>query len=279
MPKIFSTVGYVVTYPYQAVRMWATDSSGSLPQYLRDRSNLISQVKKLESELAGARGSSGSLERLLNENRALWAMLGATTSDRIAAQVVARPNTLPYDVIQIDRGARDGVVLDAPVYLGYDQVIGYVTHVTPTYSYVSLVTSPGFKATVYILGPDIFTNAEGLGGGVLRVSVPQGIPLRVGQLVLVPSISSGLYGEIVAIMSTPTQPQQYAFVTPPIPIQSLRYVSVGTESLHTATFAEISERVDSVKQNLFVADIPADWLTGESGTSTATTTEVAESES
>ena len=113
--------------------------------------------------------------------------------------MIARPNSLAYDLMQIDRGSDHGITVGVPVYSGLDTVVGVVVEVSAKYSFVELFTTPGFESTAYIIGPNVFSNLEGVGGGVARVKLPQGVPLDVGQLVLMPGVSNGVYGEIISV--------------------------------------------------------------------------------
>ena len=273
LPGIFSVVAGVVMGPVHAVREWVTHSTDSLPQYLRDRDTLIKEIEALEAEIATNRTSSLTISRLQNENQTFRELLRAEADERILASVVARPNRLPYDVIQLDRGSEDGVVLDAPIFLGVDQVVGQITHVASDYSFATLVSAPGFTSTVYIVGPNIYTPAEGIGGGILRVRVPQGIDLSVGDMVVLPAIESGVYGEIVSIETVPTRPEQFGYVSTGVSLQGLRFVTIGSAPLREQTFEEAQEHIDVVKGRLFTVPVPAGVLVEPEtvGTSTAST--------
>ena len=280
LPGLFTTLAGLVISPVHGVREWITTSTDSLPQYLRDRDTLIKKIKDLEAEIATNQTSSLTIRRLQNENTNFRQLLNAEVDERILASVVARPNRLPYDVIQLDQGSEDGVVLDAPIFLGLDQVVGHITHVMPNYSFATLVSTPGFSSTVYIVGPNIYTPAEGIGGGILRVRVPQGIDLSLGDMVVLPAIESGIYGEIVSLETVPTRPEQYGYVSTGVPLQGLRFVTVGTEPLTEQTFDAAKEHIETVKENYFTVPVPAGVLvepetaTGTVATSTATTTEL-----
>lgn len=276
LPNLFSTVSALLLTPAHAVRAWFVTSSDSLPSYLRQRSALIDELEALEQQLSQHTGTQTTVRRLENENQALKNLMRAGTPTRILASVIARPSSLPYDMIQLDQGSEDGVVLDAPVFIGYDQVVGLVTHVEERYSFATLVSSPGFTSTVYILGPNIYTPAVGMGGGVLRVRVPQGIPLEVGNLVILPSVDSGVFGEIVQTEAIPTQPEQYGYVTSGLPLASLRYVTVGTDAITERSFEEAQAEIETVKRSLFTVPVPegvlVDTTASSSATSSATST-------
>lgn len=257
-PPVLSGVSFVVLYPITAVSSWYHYGEGAFPSYLRSRAQLTKEIDGLKATIANDMGTELSVKRLLEENMQLrTAAQVSTSTNRIAARVIAQPTKLSYDLLQIDQGSLSGVVVGAPVFLGVDTVIGVVVYVAPTYAFVELVTTPGFSATAYIVGPNVFANLEGIGGGVARVRVPQGIALREGNLVLLPSVSGGVYGEVVRIENVPTQPEQFGYVTPPLSLQSILYVSVAKDAPSEKSESEIEESVRTAVQSYFrVTNIP-----------------------
>ena len=244
------------------------------PFYFRDRNALLEEIKERDQLISFQSGADLTVSRLLQENKRLRELLGASTSPRIAAGVIGRPTVLPYDVLVLDQGSSDGVKVNTPVFIGRDQVIGYVSEVFPGTSVVSLVSSPGLESTVYIIGPNIYTTAVGQGGGVLEVGVPQGVPIAEGDLVVIPSFDAGIYGLIVTIDSVETRPEQYGYVTIDVPLQSLRWVSVGTIPLDEVSFEEARARVNEITESLTKIEVPEGVLVElpTEATTTATTT-------
>jgi cell shape-determining protein MreC len=177
-------------------------------------------------------------------------------------------------MLMLDRGNAEGVVENAPVFLGKDRVIGFVSLVHEHTSLATLITSPGFHASAYVFGPNIYTETEGIGGGNLRVRVPQGILLQVHDLVMMPALDSGVYGEIVSVESAPSQPEQYGYVHTAVALQSLYYVTIGREPMVTKSFAEAKQLVANVASTLFSVAVPPSELVvpetyvATSGTST-----------
>lgn len=268
LPRIFSFATQVFWYPFTTTYVWLNESSGSLPAYFRDRRELVGQINELRGELASQSGTDLTIKRLQTENTEFRNLIGAVPGERQVARVVARPPQLPYDVVLIDRGARQGVVESAPVYLGQDQLVGFVSTVNPDTSLVTLVTHPDFSATAYIMGPDIFTLTEGVGGGVLRVRVPQGLPIKQGDVVILPAVDAGVYGSIFAVTSSPTQPEQFGYVEPAVPLQSLFYVSVGSEPIVTKSFVEAQQVVEAVESRLLRVELPPGVLVTPQSTTT-----------
>lgn len=272
VPAVARSVIKAAWYPFDSFRVWVAESGSSLPQYLRDRSDLLSEMESLKIRLATEQGTENTIKKLQVENDELRERAGAVPEDRVLARVIGRPNTLPYDLLMLDRGTNHGVLEGAPVFLGADQVIGFVSKVYEKTSLVTLVTTSGFSSSAYIYGPNIYTFAEGMGGGVLRVRVPQGILLQKGDLVLLPAIDSGVYGEVSQIENSATQPEQYGYVTAEIPIQSLYYVSVGKEGITTNSFSEAETLVNKIKTDLFTVSLPPGVLVTPDTKSTSTAT-------
>lgn len=266
LPRLMSTVSAVVLYPIHVTSNWLADSTGAIPSYVRDRQALIAEIKELENALLVAGRTDVTQQRLAEENAQLRRLLGNPVASRVAAAVLARPSELPYDLLQLDRGSNHGITVGAPVFAGSDTVIGLVVHTAPTYSFVQLVTTPGFTATTFISGPNVVAAMEGLGGGVARVRVPQGVPLRVGNLVHLPSIEPGVFGRISYIENRPTQPEQYGYVVPDIAITSLHLVAVGEQSQLSNAADEIDARIyDQMQKALHV-----EGIVGQSATTSTT---------
>lgn len=245
-PWLISTVSSVILYPFHSATLWIKTSEGALPTYLRSKSALEAEIETLRAAATTGVGTQLSISRLLEENMQLRAMAKAgATENRLVARVLARPGQLSYDLLQIDKGKKDGVVVGAPVYTGLDTVVGVVVHAADTYAFIDLFTSPGFKSTAYIFGPNVFSPIEGMGGGIARVKLPQGVPIREGQLVILPGVSSGIYGEIVSVQNEPTQPEQYGYITSPLAMNSLLYVSVGLQSIELRAAEDIQEDIRS----------------------------------
>jgi len=273
LPSAVRLLGSVVLYPVQLVDDWLEQSSMVVPVLWRDKIAMQTNISELEQQVAVLGRKSLTEQRLFEENNRLRTLLGTSDMPRTLAVVVAKPTELPYDLLQIDVGARAGVQVGSPVYIGADSVIGLVSDVFPTHSFVTLFTSPGFTATVYLTGPDVTATLEGLGGGVARVKVPQGIAMQIGDLVHVPSVQPGLYGQIAWIESEPTQPEQFGYITPSIPIKSLYQVAVGSPADVTIDNQQLVRAIEKIRANsLLVSDLVLATTTATSTDQLATST-------
>jgi cell shape-determining protein MreC len=278
LPKLVFGVVSTVVYPFELARLWILESQDSLPFYLRDRYALIEEIESLKQQVAVSGGTENTLAKLKVENEQFRLLCEAVPEERVIARVVGRPPKLPYDVIMLDRGSDHGVMVESPVFVGSDQVIGYVSRVYSKTALVTLVSTAQFESMAYIMGPNIYTYARGVGGGMLRVVVPQGVPLSVGDTVILPAIDSGVYGTVAYIETSPTQPEQYGYVPMNQNLQSLQYVSIGQEPIIPHSYEEAESLVAELRSELFAVTLPPGVLvTPQVSTSTATTTSDASS--
>lgn len=256
VPRLISLVAVASMAPIHGVNTWLEESTSLVPSFIRSRLALQAEIESLKNQIIVSERSNLTQQRLVEENNRLRQLLGADENSRIAAAVIARPGELPYDVLQIDRGSRQGVQVGAPVFVGKDIVIGLVVHTAPDYAFVELITTPSFEATAFIAGPDVVVTMEGVGGGVARVRVPQGIPLATGNLVYLPSVEPGLFGRISHIENQPTQPEQYGYISPDVPLSSLYQVTVGKVSQVSQSAEEINQRIsEEMRRKLSVEGV------------------------
>ena len=273
-PKIVANVSSVLLWPFHKIELWFTEAKTGLPYFIRDRQDLINEISELKYEIGFDSDSRVEEELLRKENEELKSLLGEELrEDTQRATVIGRPNLIPYDVLIIDKGSEDGIQPNAPVYSSSRTVIGIVERVSKNTSVVQLTTSPAFKSTVYVYGPNIYTTAVGVGGGVLRVGVPQGVNLEIGNLVVLPSLEAGLFGEISVIESLPADPEQYGFVSLEIPINSIHFVAVGNKPIPEVDFAAAQANVEKIRNDVFIVPVPKDILVDLNGTSSATSTD------
>lgn len=280
--EILGALSASLTMPVFTVQQYIQNSSGAVPVFLRDRLTLLTQIRELEEKIVAEKGIEATVAYLTAENTELRELGKASSSPRIIAGVIARPPYTPYDSIIIDQGSDDGIVQYAPVYQGSSTAMGYVREVFDDSSLVVLFSSPGVESTVFVFGPNLFTTAYGEGGGIIRLSIPQGIVVEKGDVVVLPSLDTGVLGSIHDLVSNPTEPEQRAFVSPEVSLQSLRLVSVGTTPVRPVEFNKAMDVVQKEEKKLFTFEVPphasmqmstsSQGLSSfENGTNTATT--------
>jgi cell shape-determining protein MreC len=260
--------------PLYEARRWSAGMLGDIPAYLKGQRELLARVDALEANVQEAEMRNTDAASLLGENESLRALLGDAggSGERIAAGVLARPPSVPYDQVVIDRGSKDGIKEGAAVYGAGDYVIGSVSRAFDESALVTLISTPGASASVYVIGPDIYTTAYGEGNGIVRVSVPQGVPVAPGDVVVLPGLSRGILGTVDTVAGTPTEPEQRAFI-PLASLQSLRYVAVAARVPAPVTFEEAAANVEDDRAAFLNVPVPEDLLETASSTATSTDTQ------
>ena len=257
LPRLMLLAGTIIMTPIHSVQVWFAETEQVIPALWREKVELQTRVNELENELRFATDSSLSMRLLSEENQLLRLLLGASTSPRTAAAVIARPGQLPYDILQIDQGSGSGIEVGAPVYSNDVQVIGLVSRVYARSAQVTLFTTPRFKTTAFLGSSGMLVTIEGIGGGVARVSVPQGVPLHINDTVHIPSIQPGVYGRISYIENEPTDPQQFGYITSDVPLQKLRYVGVGQANDIQTDVTSIETYIEEIQAQLLLPEINA----------------------
>jgi len=104
--------------------------------------------QRLQDELAYAQQQA--LEyRQAAQNVALDVRLGISSSQRLNAAVIAEDPSLWYQTIEIDAGSDAGVALNDPV-IGDGALVGKVTEVDPTVSFVTLITDHSYDVAAEV---------------------------------------------------------------------------------------------------------------------------------
>ncbi len=244
-PLSFLT-SYVIA-PLSVVRVWLVTSDSMIPFYFRSRAALQQENEELRERLVRAHVDELYV-RILAEEKKLFPMASSANSSRIVANIVRRPYETPYDSLVVDQGSADGIVEGALVY-GNGAVIGTVGRVLPGSAFVVLFSTAGVKSPMYIYGANIFVHGTGMGGGVVRLGVPQGVPVSLRDPVVIPTTPSAVFGLVENLEVDPSKPEQYAYVTMQPPINTLRFVAIDTKALEPISFEEAERMVAYTKSH------------------------------
>ena len=263
--RLFAESTAFFVEPLRGLTAAVDDGVGSMTLFLKDKEELVRENSELETRLAELLTLQDRMSFLEAENAALQGVESDTQSE-IRAGVIVRPPETPYDTLLVDKGSRDGVREGAVVKTTGAVVIGSVAKVFQDSALITLVSTPGVRSSAYIYGPDIFTYTEGQGGGVLRVTVPQGIQLEVGNVAVLPGVPGRLYGSVRHVEAPDSSPGQYGFITSEVPLQSLNIVSIEREPYERVGFDEARAAVDALQSEMFMVEIPEAVLVEEATT-------------
>lgn len=273
-PKPFMFAGAQIMRPFSAVASWYQTTSSAIPSYIRGINAVRAERDQFQLEIENLSTLKEERDYLLQENRELKGIENSLCHDCVMAGVVATSPFMPYDFLLLDRGRRDGVVEGSVVYRDTLYAYGAVIAVFETQSLVRLFSSPNAKTTVYVPSGKLFTQAEGVGNGVVKVRVPQDVAITIGDAVVLPGINSALLGFVATIEIEPTDPEKDVFVVTKSPL-SHRMVQIERNTPAAISFDEIQRAVASstyADVGFFDLSYPYVKLEDYDATGTATTT-------
>lgn len=256
--------------PLYATRTFLTHTIAFVPDFFKTKASLHREIETQRNIIDSHRGDTDTLMYLENENTELRSFFSLSERPLILAGVIGRPPLLPYDVIVLDKGRTDNVENNAIVFDSAGYAIGSVKETYDNSSLVELFSSPSAKMTVYIFGPNIFVDAYGEGGGIIRISIPQGISVNKGDIVALPSLEHGLIGTITDIVSVSTQPEQHAYIAVNTSLQSLKTVSVSRNPITPVSFETAKSIIEQTRSDLFTIPLPSDYMKATTSSKSAT---------
>lgn len=188
---------------------------------LKENLLLKEQITADESKLA-------LYDLLKKENDNLKSILNVKPKNQnlLLSSVLVKPSLSPYDTLVIDNGSTDGIKVNDKVLSQGNVYIGFVSEVYSGTSKVVLYSSPGEKTRVIIDGNNIEKEAVGLGGGNFSVEIPREIDINIGDPIIIPFISTNIFGVVEKIKFKESDSFQNIFFKSPINISELKWVEV-----------------------------------------------------
>jgi cell shape-determining protein MreC len=200
---------------------------GTIAQHLESKSALISKVNEQQSTLTAYDAEITTLRQLQNENAALKAELGRSTTNKgILAHVVTLPNRSFYDTILIDAGSAEGIHVGSVVYAFNSVALGTVSDVTDHTATVSLYSAAGRQTAGTAVNSDVAVTLVGRGGGEYEVQLPRDVPFSVGDMVSLQSVQVASLAVVEKIITDPRDPFQRLLAKVPVNLQALKFVVV-----------------------------------------------------
>lgn len=171
---------------------WPADALQDIELRVRARNDLIAENQQLQQQLLEVSGSVQTQAALLQENKRLRDLLGATSGSTYLYQFaeMKRVDLDPFShKVWIDLGVNDGVVIGQAVIDGLG-IVGQVEDVHRHFSTVRLISDPDHSLPVQINRTGLRTVAYGSGetSHLLMPNVPLQADVSPGDLV----VTSGL---------------------------------------------------------------------------------------
>jgi rod shape-determining protein MreC len=203
--------------------------------------SLRAENARLESALSAAENQVDEAETIAAENarlRELFALDESWASmDKVTAEVINRVPSNYRWIVEINKGAEDGVRPDMAV-ITEDGLAGKVTRVDGNSSTVLLLIDSQGAASAKIEGAGFIASISGNGVGepLSLELVDPDVNVDVGDQVLTSSYNGGIYppnipiGEVTFVNANTAALQQDIDVEPYVDFQSIDFVQVLLES-------------------------------------------------
>ena len=226
-PGLFGGFSQVAVPVLSAGESLKENTGNGLDALFLFKSALLRENKNLKEKLAGAEIASLERDRLIAENLELRMILGRAGEEKILlANILARPNQSPYDILILDVGKNNGVSEGAPVLAYGNMVIGRVADVSDKSSRAVLFSSPKEENDGIIIGKNIPLKLTGTGGGNFTTKVPRGILVEKGDQVISIGLPSHILGVVEDVSVDPRDPYQSILLRSPVNIYELRFVEI-----------------------------------------------------
>jgi rod shape-determining protein MreC len=187
----------------------------SAANWVSDTFNARSEVGRLRQENEQLVHQLATLQQDGIENEHLRKLVALDSSDGIAsysplsADVIGQDPELWYRRIEVDKGSDDGVHMNDPV-IGDSGLVGRVSTVGPSFSWVTLLTDPTFGVSAEVQDGNgdtgVLVPQAGNPGALLLTDLNPQAPITAGQLV----VTSGF--------TDPNDPALSSLYPPGIPI-------------------------------------------------------------
>jgi len=220
---LFTTGKPLWSFSSSFVSFWK-DNIGTF----RSKQSLIEENKNLLLQIESTKKNLLFFDLIKKENETLKDLFDRKrqSDNLILASVLVKPNISPYDTLIVDVGKNNGVSVGELVMADASVFIGKVVEVYDYSSKIILYSSPGEKTNVLIGPANILKEAEGVGDGNFRIEVPKEIGVKVGDSIIMPSISTNIFGVVEKVESKETDSFQTVLFKSPINIQELKFVEI-----------------------------------------------------
>jgi len=195
---------------------------------------LVRSKESLESENQALKTELDSYNELVVSARSLEASRDevlahfnrATTTPGIAATVLVHPPETPYDVLVVDAGSAEGVVLGDRVSLPEGVSIGQVSEISTHTSRVNLYSGSSIKTDAILERNSLPVTLMGHGGGNFEFDLPKGTAVVLGDKILSPNIRAEMVAVVGDVQSDPTDSLEHVYAGSVYNVSNLRFVVI-----------------------------------------------------
>lgn len=212
--------------------LWRAENSFSrslsnIGTFFKTRDGLISENATFKDRLASLELELSASSLRQSENERLLELLGRhSEAGGIAVSVLTHPPQSPYDLLVVDAGERENVILGARAFLPEGPEVGVVTQVSPSFSRVKLLSTSGEKTQAVLERNQVGVMLEGMGGGNFKIILPRETAVEVGDKVLSANLQSSLLAIVEEVNLEATDSFKEVLARSPVNIFTIRLLTI-----------------------------------------------------
>ena len=142
------------------------------------------------------------------------------------ATVLTRPPQTHYDVITIDVGSNESILIGSKISMPEGPLVGTVSAVFSKSAQVKLFSSSGEETNAVLERNNVPITLVGLGGGNFRFELPRDIVIEVGDRILSSDVGMRHLATVGEVNIRPTDSFKEILAKSPINIFTLRFIFV-----------------------------------------------------
>jgi|SRR3989338_2177262 len=183
---------------------------------------LTEENKNLRRTADDLKGRLENLEGIEKENRELREIMGRIPEEKILANVVLLSPEIGSNAFILDAGEREGVKAGMSVVSSENVFLGYINEVYGHASRVALVSFFNLENNAFLEESGTPVTVTGLGGEMMKISLPREAFVRIGERVLTLAGAARLIGFVEKIEKSSTNSLQNIILRLPLNIRNLR---------------------------------------------------------
>lgn len=216
----------VVAQPFWTTGTVLTAGVGNVGSFFTNKVSITNERDRLLAENAAFYAKSALLEARVAD---LEELLGGRTdaSDSILAGVLARPPVSPYDMLIVDTGSNEGVMVGSRADGPGGMPIGQVESVTGNSARIQLYSTPAKETESWVGENRIPVTLIGEGSGAMSAVVAREAGIAIGDLVYMAGPGALPVGSVIAVENDPSSPRSRVDIRPLLNPFSISWVTIA----------------------------------------------------
>lgn len=213
--------------PFWKAENKTTQSLANVFSFLRSKNDLVRENQELKLALQSREAERLAYIGWQERETELLDLLGRRgENEGVIASVIAHPPQSPYDVLIVDAGASDGVVVGDRVRMPEGPLLGIVAEVSSGNSKVRLFSSSGNETNAVLERNNDSVVLVGSGGGMFTLSLPRDVEVEPGDRILSADMSAGFLAIVGDVSLKPTDSFKVVKAKGPTSIFNTRFVLI-----------------------------------------------------